>query len=722
MELLPLKLSELAGAAAARLDVRTLEDELSALPVTALHDLLPHLSLFYLDRLQGALQKQGVSLEPKWKQLCQELVGKQVGCRGSVTTQHNHPHDEGETTWHERFMGLLFRVALGGLESAVSRKHLVLPFTSDPRFCALEMCAPHVRRLAVAHPLDAFCSLLQPSRGPVLSTLARTLTSLTFKHLGFDCCPRRERLVAVVQSLSSLREVSFERCLTLRAELLDCVLGACVASERAGKRDEAEAVEEADTAKRVRRDASAPTLAHSDATAGDVDDETELLYSDLSPEEHCWDDNDSSEDLFDLSLTEGPRLCCCRKTLMPVSVATVLECLGIDAVDPEGSCDFYAGGRGPGWDLPFYLPARTAAPTGPYRAPCPPLTVTVLRLVGMPLSVQCVAYLEDALSRWICLEKLVLIDTELENRLLCVLHALRRLSRLPATRFSHLDLRDDALAVPMLTVAGCVLSSFPRLRSLLLATVLPAVSPGVPLQGCRLRGALPPCQLRELSLCSCSREVNLGRLLELLEATRGSLRCVSLRGRTLAHRDDLATVLRSLAAPGNRLDSLRLEDMGTRLDLDTLAEAVMATRISELALRHCPPSFEANAPQWDGLALALRQNANLRRLVLARNRLGREGLRVLASLFSEGAACRVAHLDVSFNCLPPDALLEFALALGGEGSASRRLEVLDITGNRLLREPAVAQRALVMLRSRVDHVLHDDWDATHAFADHVSVM
>ncbi|XP_032821988.2 leucine-rich repeat-containing protein 41 isoform X2 [Petromyzon marinus] len=695
MELFPLKLSELAGAAAARLDVLTLEGELPALPVTALYDLLPHLSLFYLDRLQGALQQQGVSLEPKWKQLCQELVGKQVGCRGSVATQHKHPHDEGETTWHERFMGLLFRVALGGLESAVSRKHLVLPFTSDPRFCALEMCAPHVRRLAVAHPLDAFCSLLQPSRGPVLSTLARTLTSLTFKHLGFDCCPTRERLGAVVQSLSSLREVSFERCLTLRAELLDCVLSACVASERAGKHDEAEAVEEAGNAKRVRRDTSAPVVTHSDATAGDVDNETELLYSDLSPEEHCSDDNNSSEDLFDLSLTEGPRMCCCRKTVMPVSVATVLECLGIEAVDPEGSCDFYAGGRGPGWDSPFYSPARTSAPTGPYRAPCPPLTVTVLRLVGMPLSVQCVAYLEDALSRWICLEKLVLIDT---------------------------DLRDDALAVPMLTVAGCVLSSFPRLRSLLLATVLPVVSPGVPLQGCRLRGALPPCQLRELSLCSCSREVNLGRLLELLEATCGSLRCVSLRGRTLAHRDDLATVLHSLAAPGNRLDSLRLEDMGTRLDLDTLAEAVRATRVGELALRHCPPSFEANAPRWDALVLALRQNANLRRLVLARNRLGREGLRALASLFSEGAACHVTHLDVSFNCLPPDSLLEFALALGGEGSAPRRLEVLDITGNRLLREPAVARRALMMLRSCVDHVLHDDWDTTHAFADHVSVM
>nr|XP_032821988.1 leucine-rich repeat-containing protein 41 isoform X2 [Petromyzon marinus] len=695
MELFPLKLSELAGAAAARLDVLTLEGELPALPVTALYDLLPHLSLFYLDRLQGALQQQGVSLEPKWKQLCQELVGKQVGCRGSVATQHKHPHDEGETTWHERFMGLLFRVALGGLESAVSRKHLVLPFTSDTRFCALEMCAPHVRRLAVAHPLDAFCSLLQPSRGPVLSTLARTLTSLTFKHLGFDCCPTREQLGAVVQSLSSLREVSFERCLTLRAELLDCVLSACVASERAGKHDEAEAVEEAGNAKRVRRDTSTPMVTHSDATAGDVDNETELLYSDLSPEEHCSDDNNSSEDLFDLSLTEGPRMCCCRKTVMPVSVATVLECLGIEAVDPEGSCDFYAGGRGPGWDSPFYSPARTAAPTGPYRAPCPPLTVTVLRLVGMPLSVQCVAYLEDALSRWICLEKLVLIDT---------------------------DLRDDALAVPMLTVAGCVLSSFPRLRSLLLATVLPVVSPGVPLQGCRLRGALPPCQLRELSLCSCSREVNLGRLLELLEATRGSLRCVSLRGRTLAHRDDLATVLHSLAAPGNRLDSLRLEDMGTRLDLDTLAEAVRATRVGELALRHCPPSFEANAPRWDALVLALRQNANLRRLVLARNRLGREGLRALASLFSEGAACHVTHLDVSFNCLPPDSLLEFALALGGEGSAPRRLEVLDITGNRLLREPAVARRALMMLRSCVDHVLHDDWDTTHAFADHVSVM
>ncbi|XP_043408748.1 leucine-rich repeat-containing protein 41 isoform X5 [Chelonia mydas] len=120
----------------------------------------------------------------------------------------------------------------------------------------------------------------------------------------------------------------------------------------------------------------------------------------------------------------------------------------------------------------------------------------------------------------------------------------------------------------------------------------------------------------------------------------------------------------------------------------------------------------------------VKRNSTLKSLKLPGNRLGNHRLVALADIFSEDSSSSICQLDVSSNCIKPDGLLEFAKKL--ESHILQRGGQITFTHLRLFQnwldqDAATAQEALRRLRA-VCSVVSNTWDSSQAFADYISVM
>ncbi|KAF4111833.1 hypothetical protein G5714_006628 [Onychostoma macrolepis] len=152
-----------------------LEKKVSNLPVSLLKDLLPHLNIYYLDRIETAAATKGISTSVIWAAIWRDL---------DQTWRWRLKSALPDQDWKQRCLERLFHMVLF---TQVRRGGSYLSHLSDTSI--LSMTVKHVRVLSLHTSTKNFCRLASVDLRPILSSLEKGVTSLKlldvkslFKH------------------------------------------------------------------------------------------------------------------------------------------------------------------------------------------------------------------------------------------------------------------------------------------------------------------------------------------------------------------------------------------------------------------------------------------------------------------------------------------------------------------------------------------------------------
>ncbi|XP_016339361.1 leucine-rich repeat-containing protein 41 [Sinocyclocheilus anshuiensis] len=152
-----------------------LETKVSILPVSLLKDLLPHLNIYYLDRIEAAAATKGISSSVIWAGIWRDL---------DQTWRWRLKSALPDQDWKQRCLERLFHMVLF---TQVRRRGSYLSDLSDSSI--LSMTVKHVRVLSLHTSTRNICRLASGDLRPILSSLETRVTSLKlldvkslFKH------------------------------------------------------------------------------------------------------------------------------------------------------------------------------------------------------------------------------------------------------------------------------------------------------------------------------------------------------------------------------------------------------------------------------------------------------------------------------------------------------------------------------------------------------------
>uniref|UniRef100_A0A8C8RCV7 Leucine-rich repeat-containing protein 41 n=1 Tax=Pelusios castaneus TaxID=367368 RepID=A0A8C8RCV7_9SAUR len=161
----PPSLFELSGAVVSSA-MGALEREVWALPGQILQGLLPLLNIYYLERIEETAVKKGLSTQPVWHKLWNDVM------------KIRPPRSETITCWRKKFLETFFSNVLHGVLDVSSDQRL-----NDHHFSPLLHSSRHVTQLTICNMLQGVVELTaEPNRG-VLESMAGSLRTLKFRHL-----------------------------------------------------------------------------------------------------------------------------------------------------------------------------------------------------------------------------------------------------------------------------------------------------------------------------------------------------------------------------------------------------------------------------------------------------------------------------------------------------------------------------------------------------------
>ncbi|XP_051481657.1 leucine-rich repeat-containing protein 41 isoform X3 [Apus apus] len=697
----PRSLSALSAAAVSR-SMAALERDVWALPGHLLRGLLPLLTVFRLERAEDAARRAGLSTQPIWRKLWDDVM------------KTRPPNSENITCWRKKFLETFFSNVLHGVLDVSSDWRL-----NDHHFSPLLHSSPHVSQLTLCNMLQGAVELAAEHNQKVLENLAGSLRILKFQHLLSSDQTIRHSLVLLLHRLihhGSVSQVSMYSWPVPDTVLLVLILSMSAGFWRSGNAlayhsspcglcrevDKAQSQESAqERAERVRcgereqsdgknQKGSPRALEENDVEMNGCRADTHLnpVLSGPSPplQNQACVEASSEVPCDHTSIQEGSSPHCTsdqlschpilRKTRrrLKSAVGKKRRCLRRNRgprADPEDLYDFVftvarednsgfldkndatEGENAENWTVssPGSLCTGHAgckkrggsAGTFSLKVAHRFRSVSTLELFSIPLTGETCRTLSNLLSSWVSLENLVLSYNE--------------------SCLEQLEIR------------------FPR-EPLHTAFLLPVLKASKSLQQLSLDSATLPC----------SQE--LGLLLKALKECNPNLKKLSFHDVNLAeHQKEVLLLLQDPVLQEITFSFCRLFESSTTEFLSEIINTV-------------------------------KRNSSLKSLKLPGNRLGNHRLVALADIFSEDSSSSLCQLDVSSNCIKPDGLLEFTKKL--EGHIQQRGGQIQFTHLRLFQnwldqDAETAQEALRRLKA-VCSVVNDSWDSSQAFADYISVM
>ncbi|XP_028939296.1 leucine-rich repeat-containing protein 41 isoform X1 [Ornithorhynchus anatinus] len=396
---------------------------------------------------------------------------------------------------------------------------------------------------------------------------------------------------------------------------------------------------------------------------------------------------------------------------------------GEEEEEEEEDCVPLAPARGKE-GRPDRPPTRPAGPG--LGSPCCFRSVSALELFTVPLSTESSLTLCRLLGSWVTLETLTLSYNGLGSNIFHLLDGLRALSRRADCRLHTFHLSDLFSPLPVLELVSCILRVLPRLRALSVRVDHPSQwdgpreeeeeDPGVPAR----KAETPENSLQQLEV-GFPRGRLQGPLLRSVFRVSRSLQRLSLDSAVFQSTQEFRLTLQTLREWNPRLKSLSLHDMNLSDCQKEVLFLLQNPALQEVTFAFCR-LLEKHASQFlQEFVAVLKANSTLKGLRLPGNRLGNSGLLALADVFNEDSRSTLCQLDISSNCIKPDALLSFAKRL--EASSSRRggqpiLSYLCLFQNWLDQDPALAQEATRRLRATCV-AIGDVWTTTRAFTEYI---
>ncbi|XP_035189103.1 leucine-rich repeat-containing protein 41 isoform X2 [Oxyura jamaicensis] len=720
----PSSLLALSAAAVSR-SMAALEPDVWALPGHLLRGLLPLLSVFRLERAEAAARRAGLSTQPVWRKLWDDVM------------KTRPPNSENITCWRKKFLETFFSNVLHGVLDVSSDWRL-----NDRHFSPLLHSSPHVTQLTLCNMLQGAVELAAEHNQKVLENLASSLRILKFQHLLSSDQSIRRSLVLLLHRLihhGSVSQVSVYSWPVPDTVLLVLILSMSAGFWRSGNalayhsspcglcREEGNNESQKSTREQPEREWSGgENLKGSCRALKEADVQAEVNgrgagpgqnSGQLSPERPLQNqacEEASSKVSCDHTIVQGgSSRPCCSEQLSCRPVLRKSRRRLKSAVGKKRRC--LRRSRGPCADLDdlfdfVFTVARednsglldknsitdgentgnwTSSSTGSLcsgNAGCKKRggsagifsmkaahrfrSVSTLELFSIPLTGDTCRTLSNLLSSWVSLENLVLSYNGLGANIFCILSGLRALSRHPDCHLHVVRVSDVFSHMPCMELVRCILSAFPQLHTLSVSFDLKNQLEG---NGPEEN---PSCSDAEIPECN------------------PSLKKLSFHDVNLA--DHQKEVLLLLQDP----------------------------ILQEITFSFCRLFESCTTEFLTEIINTVKRNSSLKSLRLPGNRLGNHRLVALADIFSEDSSSSLCQLDVSSNCIKPDGLLEFTKKL--EGHIQQRGGRIQFTHLRLFQnwldqDAETAQEALRRLKA-VCSVVNDSWDSSQAFADYISVM
>ncbi|XP_038616073.1 leucine-rich repeat-containing protein 41 [Tachyglossus aculeatus] len=756
-----------------------LESEVWVLPGPILQGILPLLNIYYLERIEEAAAKKGLSTQPIWHRLWDDVMKTRPTGAESVAC------------WRTKFLEAFFAHVLRGTLDLASDGRLL-----DGRFSPLLLGSRYVSQLTVCNMLQGAAELVAPPNRGVLDNLAGSLRTLKFRHLLFSDLAAQRCLRRLLHRLIHHGAVSRVAMYSWPVPetalfLLILTMSAGFWQPERGSPDSPCSLCEAGPGPTA---AAVPLGARRDSGEGG---RTTGLSSGVFP----GTSGASSIGVSPGSQASGARVfpgqsesrgepplpagrdalrgpaCATRrsppppptpppscKRSLPVSALPSEPCKRFKPgsghrcpspqVDPESN-DLYdfvfiVGKEEEGRkekedeeeeeeeeDCVLLAPARgkESWPAGPgLGSPCCFRSVSTLELFTVPLSTESSLTLCHLLGSWVTLETLTLSYNGLGSNIFHLLDGLRALSRQADCRLHTFHLSDLFSPLPVLELVGCILRVLPRLRTLSVRVDHPSQwdghggeeeeddggdDPGAPAREVET----PENSLQQLEV-GFPRGRPQGPLLRSVFRVSRSLEQLSLDSAVFQSAQEFRLTLQTLREWNPRLKSLSLHDMNLSDCQKEVLFLLQNPALQEVTFAFCR-LLEKHASQFlQELVAVLKANSTLKGLRLPGNRLGNSGLLALADVFSEDSRSNIGQLDISSNCIKPGALLRFAKRL--EASSTRRggqpiLSYLCLFQNWLDQDPALAQEAMRRLRATCV-AISDAWTTTQAFTEYIRAM
>ncbi|NWI98389.1 LRC41 protein, partial [Crypturellus undulatus] len=751
----------------------------AALPGHLLRGLLPLLNVFYLERAEGAAQRAGLSTQPIWRKLWDDVM------------KTRPPNSENVTCWRKKFLETFFSNVLHGVLDVSSDWRL-----NDHHFSPLLHSSQHVTQLTLCNMLQAVTELTAEHNQKVLENLAGSLRTLKFQHLlSTDQSVRRSLvlllhrlihhgsvshvsmyswpvpdtvLLILILSMSAgywcsgkvlpyrsspcgfCREDSAQQQESTRAQTeLEC----CGGKERShGKEQPASPGAQGAQGGLPGCGADAP---HSPAISAQRScPSSNALCAEGSGKVSCNPPAGSSPHCLSEGLSchpvlrkprrrqkpaVGRRRRCPRRSramyddqedlydfVFTVAREKTSELHGNSVTERESADNCSSSSTG----SPCSSTAgckKKGGSTGTFSLKTAQRfrSVSTLELFSIPLTEDACRTLSNLLSSWVSLENLVLSYNGLGANIACLLWALRALSRRPGCRLRVLRLSDVFCHVPCVELVRCVLSALPQLHTLSVSFDLKnqaeGNSPGVN-SSCS-ETEIPESCLEQLEIRFPREPLHTALLLPVLKASRG-LQQLSLDSAALPCPQELEHLLQALKECNPNLKKLSFHDVNLADHQKEVLFLLQDPILQEITFSFCRLFESCTMEFLSEIINTVKRNSSLKSLKLPGNRLGNHRLVALADIFSEDSSSSLFQLDVSSNCIKPDGLLEFTKKL--EGHIQQRGGHIKFTHLRLFQnwldqDLETAQEALRRLRA-VCNVVNDTWDSSQAFADYISVM
>ncbi|XP_065513224.1 leucine-rich repeat-containing protein 41 isoform X1 [Caloenas nicobarica] len=778
----PRSLLALSAAAVSR-SMAALEQDVWALPGHLLRGLLPLLSVFHLERAEAAARRAGLSTQPVWRQLWDDVM------------KTRPPNAKNITCWRKKFLETFFSNVLHGVLDVSSDWRL-----NDPHFSPLLHSSLHVSQLTLCNTLQGALELAAEHNQKVLENLASSLRILKFQHLLSSDQSVRHSLVLLLHRLihhGSVSQVSMYSWPVPDTVLLVLILSMSAGFCRLGNaityrsspcgfcREEEKAQSQESPHERAewgrcdeRERCDGKNQGRSPGALVEAGTETNgcradaglnsVLSGPTSPLQNPASEEASSKVPCDATGVQGGSSCCildqlsCQRVLrktrrrLKPAVGKKRRCLRQSRrphADPEDLYDFVftvaredhsglfdknsttEGENAESWTSlsPGSLCTghvgckKRGGSAGIFSLKAAQCfrSVSTLELFSIPLTGETWRTLSNLLSSWVSLENLVLCYNGLDANISCILSGLRALSRHSDCQLRVLRLSDVSSHLPCVELVCCILSAFPRLHTLSVSFDLK-----IQLEGKRPEGN-PSCSEAEIpESCLEQLEIRFPReplhtvfLLPVLKASK-SLQQLSLESATLPGSQEFGLLLEALRECNPNLKKMGFYDVNLAQHQKEVLLLLQDPVLQEITFSFCRLFESSTAEFLSEIINAVKRNSSLTSLRLPGNRLGNDRLVALADVFSEDSSSSLCRLDVSSNCIKPDGLLEFTKKL--EGHIQQRGGQIQFTHlclfqNWLDQDAETAQEALRRLKA-VCTVVSDSWDSSQAFADYISVM
>ncbi|NXY15133.1 LRC41 protein, partial [Atrichornis clamosus] len=771
----PRSLFALSAAAVSR-SMATLERDVWALPGHLLRGLLPLLTVFRLERAEDAARRAGLSTQPIWRKLWDDVM------------KTRPPNPESVTCWRKKFLETFFSNVLHGVLDVSSDWRL-----NDDHFSPLLDSSPHVSQLTLCNMLQGAVELTAEHNHKVLENLAGCLRILKFQHLLSCDQSVRRSLVLLLHRLihhGAVSQVSMYSWPVPDTVLLVLILsmsagfcrlgnalvhhgspcGLCREEDKVQSQESAqERAERGHKAGREGNDgenqkgspeALEETDAHMNcAISGPRNPPLQNpACEETSSEVPCGHTStqggssppSSSEQLSchpvprkthrRLKPAVGRKRRCLRRSRAPYAdpedlydfVFTVAreDNSGLlhktqttegennenwTSSSPGSPCTGHAGCKKRGGPAGIF----SLKPAHRFRS------ISTLELFSIPLTGETCRTLSNLLSSWVSLENLVLSYNGLDANVFCILSGLRALSRHPECRLRVLRVSDVFSHMPCMELVHCVLRAFPQLHTLSVSFDLKNQLEGSRPEGnpsCSEAG-IPESCLEQLEIRFPREPLHTEFLLPVLKASK-SLQQLSLDSATLPCPQELGLLLQVLKECTPNLKKLSFHDVNLAEQQKEVLLLLQDPVLQEITFSFCRLFESSTAEFLTEIINTVKRNSSLKSLKLPGNRLGNHRLVALADIFSEDSSSSLCQLDVSSNCIKPDGLLEFTKKL--EGHIQQRGGQIQFTHLRLFQnwldqDAETAQEALRRLKALCS-VVNDSWDSSQAFADYISVM